>query len=63
MPKNEGLKGLSGLLKGIMQAFSSLRNKIQIMTFGGHAGKKKKDRMCLHKKIVRTEGLSWHQEQ
>lgn len=24
---------------------------------------KKKDRMCLHKKIVRTEGLSWHQEQ
>ena len=47
MPKNEGLKGLSGLLKGIMQAFSSLRNKIQIMTFGDHAGKKKKRIECV----------------
>lgn len=27
MPKNEVLKGLSGFLKGIMQAVSSMRNK------------------------------------
>lgn len=40
MPKNEVLKGLSGFLKGIMQAFSSMRNKIQIVTSRSHEGKK-----------------------
>lgn len=35
-----GLKGLSGLLKTVMPAFPSFRNKIQIMTSGGLEKKK-----------------------